>query len=91
MLALLGVEVGDWDGRDSEGSGVQGDREGRIRSKGGPLTPRVPLPRHKNLAAHCSPAFRVEVGDSVTVGQCRPLSKTVRYVHLHPVQSVPVF
>ncbi|WRT70651.1 40S ribosomal protein S11 [Kwoniella shivajii] len=35
--------------------------------------------RHKNLAAHCSPAFRVEQGDQVTVGQCRPLSKTVRF------------
>ncbi|KDN36700.1 putative RPS11B-ribosomal protein S11B [Tilletiaria anomala UBC 951] len=35
--------------------------------------------RHKNLAAHCSPAFRVDVGDEVTVGQCRPLSKTVRF------------
>ncbi|TRM66288.1 ribosomal protein S17-domain-containing protein [Schizophyllum amplum] len=35
--------------------------------------------RHKNLAAHLSPAFRVEVGDIVTVGQCRPLSKTVRF------------
>ncbi|KAH0838288.1 40S ribosomal protein S11 [Lanmaoa asiatica] len=35
--------------------------------------------RHKNLAAHVSPAFRVEVGDTVTVGQCRPLSKTVRF------------
>lgn len=35
--------------------------------------------RHKNLAAHCSPAFRVEQGDIVTVGQCRPLSKTVRF------------
>ena len=34
--------------------------------------------RHKNVAVHCSPAFRVEVGDVVTVGQCRPLSKTVR-------------
>lgn len=34
--------------------------------------------RHKNLAAHVSPAFRVEEGDHVTVGQCRPLSKTVR-------------
>ncbi len=33
--------------------------------------------RHKNLAAHVSPAFRVEDGDQVTVGQCRPLSKTV--------------
>ncbi|KAI0474798.1 ribosomal protein S17-domain-containing protein [Xylaria cf. heliscus] len=35
--------------------------------------------RHKNIAAHCSPAFRVEEGDHVTVGQCRPLSKTVRF------------
>ncbi|KAK1597475.1 40S ribosomal protein S11 [Colletotrichum navitas] len=35
--------------------------------------------RHKNLAAHVSPAFRVEEGDQVTVGQCRPLSKTVCY------------
>ena len=57
--------------------------------------------RHKNLAAHLSPAFRVEIGDQVTVGtlnfilinhsfyfeilkyngigQCRPLSKTVRF------------
>ncbi|KAH0445883.1 hypothetical protein IEQ34_025281 [Dendrobium chrysotoxum] len=34
--------------------------------------------RHSNLAAHVSPAFRVEEGDTVTVGQCRPLSKTVR-------------
>ena len=25
--------------------------------------------RHKNLAAHVSPAFRVEVGDVVTVGR----------------------
>ncbi|KAJ5919793.1 ribosomal 40S subunit protein S11A [Penicillium verhagenii] len=35
--------------------------------------------RHKNLAAHVSPALRVEEGDWVTVGQCRPLSKTVRF------------
>uniref|UniRef100_A0AC35TSH5 40S ribosomal protein S11 n=1 Tax=Rhabditophanes sp. KR3021 TaxID=114890 RepID=A0AC35TSH5_9BILA len=36
--------------------------------------------RHKNLAAHCSPAFRdLIAGDIVTVGECRPLSKTVRF------------
>ncbi|EGF82554.1 hypothetical protein BATDEDRAFT_9547, partial [Batrachochytrium dendrobatidis JAM81] len=36
--------------------------------------------RHKNLAAHVSPAFiDVAAGDTVTVGQCRPLSKTVRF------------
>lgn len=35
--------------------------------------------RHKNFSAHLSPAFRVNEGDEVTVGECRPLSKTVRY------------
>lgn len=36
--------------------------------------------RHKNLSAHLSPCFRdVNLGDVVTVGQCRPLSKTVRF------------
>eukprot|EP00455_Lapot_gusevi_P031599 TRINITY_DN3431_c0_g1_i3.p1 TRINITY_DN3431_c0_g1~~TRINITY_DN3431_c0_g1_i3.p1 ORF type:complete len:159 (+),score=72.52 TRINITY_DN3431_c0_g1_i3:139-615(+) len=35
--------------------------------------------RHSNLPAHCSPAFLVQEGDKVTVGQCRPLSKTVRF------------
>ena len=35
--------------------------------------------RHKNVSAHCSPAFRLKQGDVVTVGQCRPLSKTVRF------------
>jgi len=35
--------------------------------------------RHKNLAAHLSPCFRVNEGDQVTVGQCRPLAKTIRF------------
>jgi len=35
--------------------------------------------RHSNTPAHISPAFRVNVGDKVTIGQCRPLSKTVRF------------
>uniref|UniRef100_A0A7R9ZRW7 Small ribosomal subunit protein uS17 N-terminal domain-containing protein n=1 Tax=Craspedostauros australis TaxID=1486917 RepID=A0A7R9ZRW7_9STRA len=35
--------------------------------------------RHKNMAVHCSPAFTVKEGDIVTCGQCRPLSKTVRF------------
>ncbi|KAG7269590.1 hypothetical protein CRUP_028642 [Coryphaenoides rupestris] len=36
--------------------------------------------RHKNMSVHLSPAFRdVTVGDIVTVGECRPLSKTVRF------------
>lgn len=36
--------------------------------------------RHTNIPAHCSPAFkRIKVGDIVTIGQCRPLSKTIRF------------
>ena len=36
--------------------------------------------RHHNLPAHLTPAFgRTKIGDVVTVGQCRPLSKTVRF------------
>lgn len=35
--------------------------------------------RHRNIPAHCSPAFRVKEGDIVTIGQCRPLCKTVRF------------
>eukprot|EP00249_Psilotum_nudum_P027016 c34242_g1_i1 orf=406-891(-) len=35
--------------------------------------------RHSNFSAHVSPCFRVKEGDKVIVGQCRPLSKTVRF------------
>lgn len=36
--------------------------------------------RHKNMSVHLSPCFRdVANGDVVTVGECRPLSKTVRF------------
>lgn len=35
--------------------------------------------RHTNIAAHCSPAFLVKEGDRVTIGECRPLSKTVKF------------
>nr|AHB12431.1 40S Ribosomal Protein S11 [Pantala flavescens] len=36
--------------------------------------------RHRNMSVHLSPAFRdVQIGDVVTIGECRPLSKTVRF------------
>merc|ERR1712076_260613 len=35
--------------------------------------------RHRNIPVHCSPCFRVKEGDIVTIGQCRPLSKTVKF------------
>ncbi|MCL7046025.1 hypothetical protein MKW94_005974, partial [Papaver nudicaule] len=35
--------------------------------------------RHSNIPTHISPCFCVKEGDHVIVGQCRPLSKTVRF------------
>merc|ERR1711866_21794 len=35
--------------------------------------------RHSNIPAHLSPCFECEKGDSVIIGQCRPLSRTVRF------------
>lgn len=31
--------------------------------------------RHSNTPAHISPCFRCNIGDTVTIGECRPLSK----------------
>ena len=46
---------------------------------------------HHNLPAHCSPAFkRITEGDIITIGQCRPLSKTVRFNVLN-VQGNTIF
>jgi small subunit ribosomal protein S11e len=35
--------------------------------------------RHTNVPVHVSPAFSIKEGDIVIIGQCRPLSKTVRF------------
>lgn len=35
--------------------------------------------RHSNCAVHHSPCFDITAGDIITAGQCRPLSKTVRF------------
>ena len=46
---------------------------------------------HHNIPAHCSPAFkRISEGDIATIGQCRPLSKTVRFNVIH-VQGNRIF
>lgn len=44
--------------------------------------------RHSNISAHLSPCFRCKEGDTVVVGQCRPLSKTVRYNVLRVIPTV---
>jgi len=43
--------------------------------------------RHKNTPIHVSPAFRVKVGDEILAGQCRPLSKTVRFNMLKMIRA----
>ncbi|EGR30949.1 hypothetical protein IMG5_120550 [Ichthyophthirius multifiliis] len=35
--------------------------------------------RHRNIAVHVSPCFQVKEGDILVAGQCRPISKTVRF------------
>merc|ERR1711970_144973 len=36
--------------------------------------------RHRNISVHLSPCFRdVKLNDLVTFGECRPISKTVRF------------
>merc|ERR1712080_25542 len=35
--------------------------------------------RHKMISAHCAPCFDARPGDEVMIGECRPLSKTVRF------------
>merc|ERR1712024_344834 len=44
--------------------------------------------RHRNVSVHCSPCFLVKEGDIVIAGQCRPLSKTVRFNVLKVVPNV---
>uniref|UniRef100_A0A5F8G2U8 Small ribosomal subunit protein uS17 n=1 Tax=Monodelphis domestica TaxID=13616 RepID=A0A5F8G2U8_MONDO len=45
--------------------------------------------RHRNRSVHLSPCFpNVQIGDIVTVGECRPLSKTVRFNVLEVTKAV---
>ena len=34
---------------------------------------------HHNIPVHISPCFNVNEGDIVTIGECRPLTKTVSF------------
>merc|ERR1719359_1531575 len=46
--------------------------------------------RHSNIPAHLSHCFKKDEckeGDTVVIGQCRPLSKTVRYNVLRVISS----
>merc|ERR1711964_669611 len=46
--------------------------------------------RHRNVPVHCSPCWDVKEGDIITAGQCRPLSKTVRF-NVLKVQKNQIF
>ncbi|XP_021749835.1 40S ribosomal protein S11-3-like [Chenopodium quinoa] len=43
--------------------------------------------RQSNIPAHVSPCFRVKEGDHVIIGQCRPISKTVRFYVLKVIPA----
>merc|ERR1712230_249162 len=51
--------------------------------------------RHKMISAHCAPCFDAKSGDEVIIGECRPLSKTVRFnvleVHEKVSRNTQVF
>ena len=36
--------------------------------------------RRSKISAHNPPCINAEIGDTVTIGECRPLSKTVSFV-----------
>lgn len=38
--------------------------------------------RRSRISAHCPPCIKVEEGDEVVIGECRPLAKTVSFVVL---------
>jgi small subunit ribosomal protein S17 len=38
--------------------------------------------RRSKLSAHCPPCIKVNEGDEVLIGECRPLAKTVSFVVL---------
>ncbi|KAL4465189.1 hypothetical protein ABPG72_019343 [Tetrahymena utriculariae] len=42
--------------------------------------------RHRNIPVHISPCFSVKEGDILVAGQCKPISKTVRF---NALQVVP--
>merc|ERR1712159_562855 len=43
--------------------------------------------RHKNTTVNVSPAFRLKQGDEILAGQCRPISKTVRFNVLKVIRA----
>ena len=48
--------------------------------------------RHKNISVHASPAFlNIREGDIVTVGQCRPLAKTVKVIEFNHLNSLFIY
>lgn len=44
--------------------------------------------RRSRVNAHVPPCIEVQEGDSVTIGECRPLSKTISFVVVEARRSV---
>ena len=45
------------------------------------------MKKRNKLHAHLPPCFELKVGDSVTVAECRPISKTVSFVVVERLPS----
>ena len=45
------------------------------------------MKKRNKMHAHLPPCFELKVGDSVTVAECRPISKTVSFVVVQRVAS----
>mmetsp|Transcript_28074 Transcript_28074/g.38987 ORF Transcript_28074/g.38987 Transcript_28074/m.38987 type:complete len:121 (+) Transcript_28074:2019-2381(+) len=45
------------------------------------------IKRHKNISCHISNLLSCRVGDKVIISECRPLSKTIRFVVIKVLRS----
>ena len=41
--------------------------------------------RHSRINAHITPCLEINVGDSVLVGECRPIAKNISYIIVNKV------
>jgi small subunit ribosomal protein S17 len=42
---------------------------------------------HSNINSHVPPCIEIDVGDTVKIAECRPISKTIAYVVVELIES----
>jgi len=43
--------------------------------------------RTSKYAVHCPPCIKVDIGDTVRIAECRPLSKTISFVAIEKIKG----